>query len=144
MRQNVGANDAQDGWRSALTADLYYALAKPTTARLTLRYGRLDARVKPESLRQLGGGLLLAHDTPAATLFGEADYTRTHGITPQFLFGKTRRDQRWDLTGGVIVKTTKFGGFSPLLRLTHTDSRANIVLYDYRRTRLDIGFTRTF
>jgi hypothetical protein len=31
-----------------------------------------------------------------------------------------------------------------LVRLTHSDSRANIVLYDYRRTRLDVGLTRSF
>jgi hypothetical protein len=37
-----------------------------------------------------------------------------------------------------------FGGFSPLVRLLHTDSHADIVLWDYRRTRLDVGFTRTF
>jgi tetratricopeptide (TPR) repeat protein len=144
VRQTIEVNAAQDGWRTSASGDIYEALSKQTTARLTVRYGRLDARVRPESLRQLGGGLLLARDTPAATLFGEADYTRTHGIAPQFLFGKTRRDRRWDLIGGVIFKSTKFGGFSPLVRVTHTDSRANIVLYDYRRTRLDFGFTRTF
>jgi tetratricopeptide (TPR) repeat protein len=144
VRQNIKPNPAQDGWRTALTADLYEALWQRTTARFTARYGRLDARVTPESLRQFGGGLLLAQDSPGATLFGEVDYTWTHGIAPQFLFGKIRRDHRWDLTGGVIFKSRKFGGFSPLVRVTHSESRANILLYDYRRTRLDVGFTRSF
>ena len=77
-------------------------------------------------------------------MFAEADYTHTHGIEPLFLFGKTRRESRWDLTVGAILTRARFGGFSPLLRLTHSDSRANIALYDFRRTRLDVGITRSF
>lgn len=144
VRQTVAKNSGQDGWRTSLSADVTRALGADTTARLSFRYGSLDARVNPESLRQIGGGLLLARQWPAATLFGEANYTRTHGIEPIFLFGKTRHDRRWDFTAGAILHRLKYGGFSPLIRLTRSDSRANIQLYDYRRTRLDVGVTRSF
>jgi hypothetical protein len=30
------------------------------------------------------------------------------------------------------------------VRVTHSDSSANIALYAYRRTRLDVGLSRTF
>ena len=45
-----------------------------------------------------------------------------------------------------MTRTTnaRIAGFTPLMRVTHSDSRANIVLYDYRRTRLDVGVTRSF
>jgi len=144
VHQKVEQNAGQDGWRTAVGADLTRTLDAATTARLSLRYASLDARVNPESLRQAGAGLLLAHQSRPLTLFGEVDYTRTHGIEPQFLFGKTRRDHRYDLTVGAIFNRARVAGFTPLMRVTHSDSRANIVLFDYRRTRLDIGLTRSF
>lgn len=144
VRQTIAKDSGQDGWRTALNADVTQALGSGATARASLRYASLNARLNPESLRQLGGGLLLARQWRPVTLFGEVDYTRTHGIEPLFLFGKTRRDRRWDLTAGAIFNRASVGGFSPLVRLTHSDSRANIALFDYRRTRLDIGVTRTF
>ena len=144
LHQKIEKNAGQDGWRTALNADLTRALGPVTSARVSLRYASLDARVNAESLRQFGGGLLLARQWRPLTLFGEVDYTRTHGIEPMFLFGKTRRDRRLDLVGGAIFNRVSVAGFAPLMRVTHSDSRANIVLYDYRRTRLDFGVTRSF
>lgn len=144
VRQTIAKNSGQDGWRTLLNADFTVALAGGTTARASLRYASLNARVNPESLRQFGGGLLLARKWRALTTFGEVDYTLTRGIEPLFLFGKTRRDHRWDLIGGIIFDRAKIGGFSPLVRLTRSDSHANIALFGYRRTRLDVGVTRSF
>jgi outer membrane protein len=144
VHQKIARNSGQDGWRTAVNADLTRSLDAGTTARVSLRYASLDARVNPESLRQLGGGLLLVKQSRSLTLFGELDYTRTHGIEPIFLFGKTRRDDRWDMIGGAIFNRASIGGFTPLVRVTHSDSRANIALFDYRRTRLDVGITRSF
>ena len=144
VRQRISPNPQQDGWRSFADADLVQAIGSATLARVSLRYGRLDARARPESLRQLGGGLLIARQTRPVTLFAGIDYTRTHGIAPVFLFGKTRRDERWDVNGGVIMNTAKLGGFSPIMRIAHTGSSANIALFDYRRTRIDFGVTGSF
>lgn len=144
VHQRVAKNSGQDGWRTAVSADITRSLKEGTTIRATLRYGSLDARVESESLRQLGTGLLVAHEWRPVTLFGEVDYTRTHGIEPLFLFGKTRHDARLDFTGGAIFSRANLGGFSPLVRLIYTRSNANIALWNYQRTRLDIGFTRSF
>lgn len=144
VRQTIARNSGQDGWRTALNADLTRLLGSGTVARASVRYAALDARVNPESLRQAGAGLLVARQWRTLTLFGEVDYTRTHGIEPMFLFGKTRRDERWDMVGGAIFNRASVGGFSPLVRVTHSDSSANIALFDYQRTRLDFGLTRSF
>jgi hypothetical protein len=144
VHQRIAKNSGQDGWRSALNADLTHAFASGVTARATLRYAALDAPINPERLRQAGAGLLLAREWQPLTLFGEADYTRTDGIEPLFLFGSTRHDRRWDFIAGVIFNRGRIGGFSPLLRVTHSNSDANIAIYEYRRTRLDIGVTRSF
>ena len=144
VRQDIGPNDGQDGWRYSIGAEVSQALSGAAGARLSLRYAALDARVRPESLRQLSVGLFVARRFEAATLFGEVDYSRTRGIEPLFLFGKTRRDKRVDLSAGAVLSRVRLGGFSPLLRVLHTRSGANIALYDYRRTRLDVGFSRSF
>jgi hypothetical protein len=144
IHQSVAPNAAQDGWQTWVTGDVTKVLGKGLIGRVNLRYGALDARAKPESLRQFGGGLLVAHESRPVTFFGEVDYTHTRGLAPIFLFGKARRDWRLDFIGGAIFNRVSFGGFSPLVRLLRTNSHADIVLWDYRRTRLDVGFTRTF
>jgi hypothetical protein len=144
VRQDIALNPDQDGWRTALGADLTHVLGRGVTARASLRYGALDARVRAESLRQVGGGLLLVREGGGATLFGEVDYSRTRGLEPLFLFGKTRRDERLDIVAGVLFTHATVAGFSPLVRVTHSDSSANIALYAYRRTRLDVGLSRSF
>lgn len=144
VRQDVMRNSGQDGWRTSGAFDYSQALGASGGARLSLRYASLDARVRPESLRQFGVGLFLARSNRAGTLFGQADYTHTSGVEPLFLFGKIRRDRRLDLTIGAVFKNLTVAGFSPLLRIIHSRSRANISLYDYRRTRVDFGFLRSF
>ena len=144
VRQTIVPDKDQDGWRTFAGADLLKSFGANMLARFSLRYGRLDARARPESLRELGGGILLARESKAVTVFGELDYSRIRGIEPQFLFGKTRRDHQWDLTGGIILNQAKIVGFSPLMRVTHTSSSANISLFEYRRTRIDFGVTRSF
>jgi hypothetical protein len=144
IHQDIANNDGQDGWRAAAGADFMRSLGGDVTARVSLRYGALDARVRPESLRQVGGGLLVARQARLVTMFAELDYTRTRGVEPLFLFGKTRREYRWDIVAGAIFNRASLAGLSPLVRLTHTGSSANIELYDYKRTRLDFGLTRSF
>lgn len=144
VHQRIDRNAGQDGWRTTLGADLTRRLGGPITIRASLRYGVLDARLRPESLRQVGCGLLAVYEARAATLFGEIDYNRTRGLEPIFLFGKRRSDDRWDFIAGAIFTHAKLAGFSPLLRVTHSNSSANIALYDYRRVRLEVGLTRSF
>src|SRR5207237_1059602 len=135
VRQNIQRNSGQDGWRTSLGADVAQQLAPDSTARFSLRFAALDARLRPESLRQVGAELLLAKRLPTITAFVDFGYTRTRGIAPLFLFGRTRHDWRIDLIGGVILDKVQLVGFSPLIRVTRSDSQANIALYDYHRTR---------
>ena len=144
VRQNIRPNDGQDGWRTSASLDASRALGNSGGVRLTARFGALDARLRPESLRQFGGGLFAARQFKPATLFVEADYTHTNGLEPLFLFGKTRREDRLDLFAGAVLTAFQLGGFSPTVRLTYSDSDANIAIYDYRRTRLDFGVSRSF
>lgn len=144
VRQTIKPNRGQDGWRTSLGLSLSRAIGPATSARLSLRGANLDARVRPESLRQRSLSLLVTRRFAPLTLFGEAGFTQTAGVTPLFLFGKTRRDDRLDLAGGVVLSRFRLGGFAPLVRVTYSRSNANIAIYDYRRTRLDFGLSRSF
>lgn len=144
VRQRIAPNRGQDGWRTALGLSVSQSLGSATTARLALRGANLDAEVTPESLRQRSASLLLARRFSPLTIFGEAGYTHTSGIEPLFLFGKTRRDHRLDLAGGLVFNRLKLSGFAPLVRMTYSDSQSNIAIYDYKRTRLDFGLSRSF
>ena len=57
------------------------------------------------------------------TAYVDFGYTRTRGLEPLFLFGKTRRDWRIDLTGGIILDKVRLAGFSPLVRVTQATAR---------------------
>jgi tetratricopeptide (TPR) repeat protein len=144
VKQDIKPNRGQDGWRTGFDLAFTQVLGARTTAQLALRHNRLDARFDPESVRQWSASLALAHQANAVTLFGEAGIARTRGKATLFLFGERRRDTRIDLSGGAIFTKAKLGGFLPVVRLSHTNSDADIVLWDYKRTRLDVGLTRSF
>lgn len=144
VRQSIETSRAQDGWRSSASIDLSRALGAAAGGRLTLRYAALDARVRPESVRQFGVGLFLGQRFKLASVYGQLDYTRTFGLAPIFLFGRTRRENRIDLVAGAVLHKVQLAGFSPLIRLTYCNSAANISIYDYQRTRLDLGISRSF
>ncbi|HJQ18066.1 MAG TPA: surface lipoprotein assembly modifier [Allosphingosinicella sp.] len=144
VRQSIRRNAVLDGTRYAASVTFDHSFTPETSARLALRGAILDAAARPESLHQAGGDALVAHVFAFATIFAQAGYTRTQGLAPLALFGKTRRDDRIDLAAGTIAHGLEYRGFAPLVRIIYTDSRSNLALYDYRRTRVEFGFTREF
>ena len=143
VRQSIHDSDALDGTRYAAALTYDRALGAETIARFNLRGAILDAKQKAEGVGQLYGQLIFAHDFGFANLFGDAAYTKTRGRGELQLFGKTRDDDRVDLGAGIVARRT-FSGFAPVLRLTHSRSRSNIEIYEFKRTRLDVGLTRQF
>jgi len=72
VRQNIEPNPGQDAWRTSVGADLAHQLAGDSTARLSLRFAALDARLRPESLRQIGAEILLAKRLSTVTAYVES------------------------------------------------------------------------
>ena len=143
VRQAIHHNAFLDGTRYAASATWDRMLSEGTTLRLNLRGAILDARSRPESLHQAGGEAILARDLGWGHAFGDVSYTKTHGLEDIALFGKTRDDDRVDLSAGFVARR-RGSGFAPLARLSYTRSWSNIALYDYSRVRLDLGLTRDF
>ena len=143
VRQNIEQNDGQDGTRYAAVATWDQQWDKDTTSRFNLRGAILDAKARPESLRQGGAEAVLAQNFSFGSAFASLSYTKTHGYEPFALFGKTRDDDRVDFSTGLVARRT-WAGFAPLARLSLTRSWSNIALYEFKRARLDIGVTRGF
>ena len=143
VRQSIRGNEVLDGTRYAASLTYDRAFGELTTARFNLRAAILDAQEEAEGLNQLSGQLIVARDLGFANIFADAGFTKTTGRGELQLFGKTRDDDRIELGAGIVARRT-FGGFAPLLRLTHSRSWSNIEIYDFRRTRLDVGLTRQF
>jgi tetratricopeptide (TPR) repeat protein len=144
VRQLIRNNAVLDGMRYSLGVAYDRAFSARTSGRFALRGSALDAEARSESIRQVGGDFTIARRFDPATLFVQGGYSKTVGLVPLSLFGRTRDDDRVDLVAGVIAHRFVYSGFSPMVRLSHTRSRSNIELYDYRRTRLDLGLSRDF
>lgn len=143
VRQAVDSNRLLEGTRFAAFVIYDRQLAGSTIARFNLRGLLLDARARPESLRQLMAEAIVSRDLGLASLYGSLSYAKTDGRASIPLFGKTRDENRIELSAGIASRKT-VRGFAPLLRLTHARSWSNIDLYDYRRTRIDLGVSREF
>jgi tetratricopeptide (TPR) repeat protein len=143
VHQAIHHNAFLDGTRYAGSATWDRLLSERTTLRLNLRGAILDARSRPESLRQGSVEAILARDLGWGNAFGDIAYTKTHGLEDIALFGKTRNDDRVDLGAGFVARR-RWNGFTPLARLSYTRSWSNIALYDYSRVRLDLGLSRDF
>lgn len=60
------------------------------------------------------------------------------------LLPEARRERATDLQLGLNLRTFTFGGMAPFARLTVTNNRSNVAIYDYRRRRLEFGLSRAF
>ena len=144
VAERISRDPTQSGARYALGASYERGAASGTSFRLGARLAIIDARARPNSLRQVGFDALLAHDFGPVTLFGQAAIAQLVGAAPLALFGKTRRDWRIDGVAGLSWTAHRIAGFTPLLRLLTTDARSNIGLYRYRRLRAEVGLSRDF
>jgi hypothetical protein len=144
LRQSIRRNAVLDGYRYAVSVAFDHSFTPETSARIAVRGAALDAAVLPESLRQIGGDALMAHIFDFGTVFAQAGYTGIWGRAPLALFGKTRKDDRIDLSAGIIANALEYRGFVPLLRFIYTNSKSNLALYDFGRARLELGLSREF
>ena len=60
------------------------------------------------------------------------------------LFPTARSDRYRGASVGAVMRQLARGGFAPLVRLTHERNHSTIAFYDYRRLRVEFGFTRAF
>lgn len=115
-----------------------------TSGRITTRATRQDARDPGFATRSGGLDLLAARKWGRQTVFLQLGLSRTRADARLFLFPERRRDDRWDGTAGLLLRQWRLGDLSPVVRVTRTESRSTVGLYDFRRTRLEFALSREF
>jgi hypothetical protein len=60
------------------------------------------------------------------------------------LFPRRRVDTSVRAVATLTARQLALGGIAPLLRLSAERNRSTVELYDYRRTRVEMGITRAF
>ncbi len=136
---------AQNGSFFSMSAGALHALGPTSFGRLAMSYGRENARDKAfasGSVRLEGGYAREFGRGITVNLAGAVrltDYDR-----PLLAFGATRKDRQYVAQAGILSRRIQFLGFAPTLTLTQMINDSSIPLYKFKRTRSEIGLTRTF
>ena len=84
------------------------------------------------------------HELGAVTLVGSLAAGRLEADERLFLYPQRRRDRLYRASIGATLRQLRIGGLAPFVRLTLETNVSRIEVFDYRRTRTEIGFTRAF
>lgn len=144
LKQRYQQNALQDGTEYAGEIRLEKALSPRLYGRASLSGSRATAKDDAYALKSLGGDLLLSRDFGRLTVFAGGGYRWTRGDGVFLLFGDRRRDDRIDLNAGVALRSLSVAGLAPVVRLTHTDNKSSLTLYDFRQTRVEFALSREF
>ena len=87
----------------------------------------------------------MARRIGAQTLFAEATAGILWADAPLTLFGRTRRDRRFDLTAGLLFNRWRIAGeLAPLVRIRRIVNRSTVDVWDFRQTRVEFALSREF
>lgn len=144
-RTHYVRNALQDGDLFSLTTSVERALSARGGVGISANIQRQTAR-DPQFATTAGGATILGwRDMGKMTLFANATVRRLEGDAPYF-GGFFDRRKEWYLRGGVgaTFRQVQVAGFSPVVRASYERNIANVGIFDYRRTTVDIGITRAF
>lgn len=128
--------DAQIGYDRAFSAR--------TSGRVSLRASRQTAEEPGLATAGAGGELVVTRGIGRQLLFAQVGYNRLEADARLALFPERRRDDRFDLGAGLILRGLAIHGLAPLVRVTRTVNRSTVELFDFSRTRVEFGLTRAF
>lgn len=129
-------------------ADLSLAYDRALSPRFSVRVGVRGTKQSAQAafLETRSGGL----DLLASRAFGkQLLFVQVSGFTLRAdardpLFGVRRHDDRFDLTGGAILRRFTWRGLAPVVRVTHTRSESTVPIFDFKRTRVEFALSREF
>ncbi|WP_136163408.1 porin family protein [Sphingomonas flavalba] len=128
--------------------DLNIAYDRAITPRFSTRIGaRFDRQTAAmPALASTSGAieLLAARSFGKQLLFVQGSVSRLGSDARLGLFPKTRRDTRWDVTGGIVLRQLSYKGLAPLLRVTRSVNDSTVGLYAFKRTRFEFALSREF
>ena len=112
--------------------------------RIGLRATRQDARAAFLSTRSAGIDLLASRAFGKQLAYVQLSAFRLEADAADPLFAVTRKDERFDVSGGLVLRRFTWQGLAPLVRVTHSRSDSTIPIFDFKRTRVEFALSREF
>ena len=143
-RVNNHFNDLQDGtsWSGGLGAE--HAVDERTGIGANIS-GQRDRLADPGySLRSWRAQILGWREIGRATMTASVTLGGTRTDRRLLLFPDRRDDRFLALSLGGTARSLTAFGMAPFVRLTVERNHSTIAFYDYRRRRIEVGFTRAF
>ena len=139
-----GPNRLQDG--NTYTASLGYERALSATLGIgaSAAFDRQSLRDGGYSTTGLQATVFTYHEIGATTVVGSIGYGGLAADKRLFLYPERRKDRFYRFSLGATFRQLAVSGFAPFGRLTVERNASTIALFDYRRTRTELGLTRAF
>jgi hypothetical protein len=137
-------NRLQSGRAYSASVTYERALSPTTGIGASLAVDRQVARDPGYATRSVQLAAFAYRDLGSLTLFGSLSGSRLVADERLFLFPEKRRDRHLQASVGATFRRLAVGGFAPLLRLTHETNESSVEVFDYRRTRTEVGIARAF
>jgi tetratricopeptide (TPR) repeat protein len=144
LGSNYRTAPVQDGTLADLNIAYDRAFSPRFSTRIGLRLTRQDARADYLSTKSGGIDLLASRAFGKQLAFVQLSSFRLVADERDPLFGATRKDTRFDLTGGLVLRRFTWRGLSPLVRVIHSRSDSTIPIFDFKRTRVEFALSREF
>ncbi len=139
-----GLNRLQDGMTYSVTLGYERALSA------TFGFGG-SAEIDRQSLRDAGysttnvqASIYAYRELGATTLVASASHSRLIADERLYIYPERRKDRFSRFSLGVTFRQFAMSKFAPFARLTVERNASSIDIFDYRRTRTELGLTRAF
>jgi hypothetical protein len=137
-------NALQDGRGSALRISFERALSPRLFFTASGGADRFNARDAGYSTRSTSLGTSVHRELGRVTVSLGADFGWLKADERLMLFPEARKDRFSRASVGGVFRDLTVKGFSPVARFTVEHNRSNIELHDYKRTRTEVGISRSF
>lgn len=137
-------NDLQSGWRASGLIRFERALSPRLMVSAHAGGSRFVAKDEAYSTWSWNAGLAAFRDVGRTSLSAMIDYGGVHADERLALLPRARKDRSVRLQLGAVFRQISFRGLSPFARITHERNRSTVELYDYSRTRTELGLSRAF
>ena len=137
-------NDLQDGRGYSASIGIERALSATTGLAAQASFDRQALKDPGYSTRGWRASLTGWRDVGRATFTASLDYGRLSADERLNLFPDKRRETYSKLSFGTVLRQFTVRGFAPIVRHSFERNKSSIEIYDYKRSRTEIGVTRAF
>ena len=139
------ASRVRDGWLGSIGGSAYYALT-PTSA-LTLKLGASREKARLDAFSNRSGFVAIGYFRELPMGFsGYIEPSLSHARYDEALaaFGRKRSDWTPSLTVTLLNRHIVLDRFTPRIAYTYTRQSSSIPLYEFARSRVEVGLTTSF